>query len=153
MGPTWVLLAPDGPHVGPWALLSGCLLLFCWSSAARPQPSAIPPHDCPSNSEATENDMGTYISWPVSPYIYKYIYIYSIYIYMNRDKSFHDYNKILWQSLIIHMVHVLNFEPLYASGIGLDTQRLELRNKNPLGRFEGTCDLTFHPCSRWRGNG
>ena len=23
MGPTWVLSAPDGPHVGPWTLLSG----------------------------------------------------------------------------------------------------------------------------------
>ena len=22
MGPTWVLSAPDGPHVGPWTLLS-----------------------------------------------------------------------------------------------------------------------------------
>ena len=23
MGPTWVLSVPDGPHVGPWTLLSG----------------------------------------------------------------------------------------------------------------------------------
>ena len=27
MGPTWVLSAPDGPHVGPWTLLSGILAL------------------------------------------------------------------------------------------------------------------------------
>ena len=25
MGPSWVLSAPDGPHVGPWTLLSGLL--------------------------------------------------------------------------------------------------------------------------------
>ena len=27
MGPTWVLLAPDGPHVGPWTLLSGLAII------------------------------------------------------------------------------------------------------------------------------
>ena len=31
MGPTWVLTAPDGPHVGPWTLLSG-LLLVQWEA-------------------------------------------------------------------------------------------------------------------------
>ena len=31
LGPTWVLSAPDGPHVGPWTLLSGKhVLLFWW---------------------------------------------------------------------------------------------------------------------------
>ena len=29
MEPTWVLSAPDGPHVGPWTLLSGKLPLCC----------------------------------------------------------------------------------------------------------------------------
>ena len=28
MGPTWVLSAPDGPHVGPWTLLSVVLVNF-----------------------------------------------------------------------------------------------------------------------------
>ena len=28
MGPTWVLWAPDGPHVGPWTLLIGTLHVF-----------------------------------------------------------------------------------------------------------------------------
>ena len=29
MGPTWVLLAPDGPHVGPLTLLSGNRFTMC----------------------------------------------------------------------------------------------------------------------------
>ena len=30
MGPTWVLSAPDGPHVGPWTLLSGWCFSWIW---------------------------------------------------------------------------------------------------------------------------
>ena len=31
MGPNWVLSAPDRPPVGPWTLLSGYFLPFCFS--------------------------------------------------------------------------------------------------------------------------
>ena len=30
MGPTWVLSAPDGPHVAPWTLLSGLVYVYAY---------------------------------------------------------------------------------------------------------------------------
>ena len=30
MGPTWVMLYPGGPHIGPWTLLSGYILFLRW---------------------------------------------------------------------------------------------------------------------------
>ena len=48
MGPTWVLSAPDGPHVGSWTLLSGKL---CVIDAITSQPefeSYISQEDCMS---------------------------------------------------------------------------------------------------------
>ena len=32
MGPTWVLSAPDGPHVDPWTLLSGMACRLLWGN-------------------------------------------------------------------------------------------------------------------------
>ena len=35
MGPTWVLPAPDGPHLAPWTLLSGYIhdaVVFSWNT-------------------------------------------------------------------------------------------------------------------------
>ena len=34
MGPTWVLSVPDGPHVAPWTLLSGCSPIKCMANGA-----------------------------------------------------------------------------------------------------------------------
>ena len=72
MGPTWVLLAPDAPHVGPMNLATGGAL-FCYGLLANPSDSwdsfehilqgcfwltRGQSYDCPKASEAILKDIG-----------------------------------------------------------------------------------------------
>ena len=85
MGPTWVLWAPDGPHVGPWTLLSGLVIqgtIVLTIDPVHPQSSGFSTRRVQA-SNVTGQFIACLYGWLVL-FIHTPFYIKALVVYLNK---------------------------------------------------------------------